>query len=229
MNYIELINTFWVVRRIKPMTSYEADFYFYLLKECNSRNWLNPFELPSRNIEFELGISRKTICDLRNKLQQKGLISFKEGNKRMNGAIYTIYVSDGNINGNINGNISGNISGNPLYKHKQKQKHNNSGELFPPDPPPKKTSRNKTEFVPPKLDEVKAYFENKLPDWELQAEIFYNHFMSLGWRTVSGARVEHWDSRANLWITEKKIKNDGNKKQADNESGSDIIIRSVEG
>ena len=233
MNYIELINNFWIVRRIKPMTSYEADFYFYLLKECNSRNWLNPFELPSRNIELELGISRKTICDLRNKLQQKGLISFKEGNRRANGAIYTIYVSEGNKNGNesgnINGNINGNISGNPLYKHKQKQKHNNSGELFPPDPPPKKTSRKKQEFIPPGLDEVKSYFENKLPDWELQAETFYNHFTSLGWRTASGAKVEHWDSRANLWITEKKIKSDGNKKQADNESGSDIIIRSVEG
>ena len=226
MNYIELINSFWTVRRIRPMTSYEADFYFYLLKECNSRSWTNPFELPSRNVELELGISRKTICDLRNKLQQKGLISFKEGNKRANGAIYTIiYVSDGNKNGNINGNISG----NPLYKHKQKQKQNNSPELFPPDPPPKKTSRKKQEFIPPGLDEVKSYFENKLPDWELQAETFYNHFTSLGWRTASGAKVEYWDSRANLWITEKKIKNDGNKKQANNEPGSDIIIRSVEG
>lgn len=115
MNYIELVNNFWTVRRIRPMTSYEADFYFYLLKECNSRNWTNPFELPSRNVELELGISRKTICDLRNKLQQKGLISFKEGNKRANGAFYQIlYVSDGNKNGNESGNVNGNINGNVM-------------------------------------------------------------------------------------------------------------------
>ena len=92
MNYIELINNFWSVRRIRPMTSYEADFYFYLLKECNSRNWTNPFELPSRNVELELGISRKTICDLRNKLQQKGLISFKGTATSANDDLSNAYV-----------------------------------------------------------------------------------------------------------------------------------------
>ena len=187
MTYIELINNFWNVRRIRPMTSYEADFYFYLLKECNSRNWTNPFELPSRNVELELGISRKTICDLRNKLQQKGLISFKEGNKRVNGAIYQIlYVSEGNKNGNVNGNVNG----NPIYKTKNKTKNNNSNELFPPDPPPlENPKKTKPEFIPPTLEDIKAYFEGKLPDWEQQAETFYNHFTSLGWRTASRSTV----------------------------------------
>ena len=234
MTYIELINNFWNVRRIRPMTSYEADFYFYLLKECNSRNWTNPFELPSRNIEYELCISRKTICDLRNKLQQKGLISFKEGNKRANGAVYTVlYVSVGNINGNvsgnINGNINGNVSGNPIYKTKNKTKNNNSNELFPPDPPPPIVpGKTRPEFIPPTLEDIIAYFEGKLPDWEQQAETFYNHFTSLGWRTASGAKVERWDSRANLWIIEKKQSN-GSAKQANDVIDADIIIRSTTG
>ena len=229
MNYIELVNNFWTVRRIRPMTSYEADFYFYLLKECNSRNWTNPFELPSRNVELELGISRKTICDLRNKLQQKGLISFKEGNKRANGAFYQIlYVSDGNKNGNesgnVNGNINGNVNSNPLYKQKHKQKpmgENNSGELFPPEPPPKKKLlKTKVEFIPPTVEEVKEYFRGKLPDWELQADIFYNHFSGLGWKTATGAKVERWDSRANLWIIEKKQQGNG-KTETQGQNGRD--------
>lgn len=223
MNYIELINNFWSVRRIRPMTSYEADFYFYLLKECNSRNWANPFELPSRNVELELGISRKTICDLRNKLQQKGLISFKEGQKRASGAFYSIlYVSDGNkngnVSGNINGNINGNVNGNPLYKQKHKQKdiENNSIELFPPDQPPKKVpSRKKTEFIPPTPEQVQSYFRNKLPDWEQQADIFYNHFSALGWRNTNGTKIERWDSRANLWIIEKKQANGKDNRKSD--------------
>ena len=64
------------------MTAYEADFYFFLLKECNIRNWLCPFELPTRLIQAELGYSNKTIIDLRNRLKQKGLIEFIEGNRR---------------------------------------------------------------------------------------------------------------------------------------------------
>lgn len=203
MTYIELINNFWNVRRIRPMTSYEADLYFYLLKECNSRNWTNPFELPTRDVEYALSISRKTICDLRNKLQQKGLISFKEGNKRGGSAIYTIvYVTCGNISGNINGNT--------IIKNKTKTKNiggDNSDELFPPEPPPKKKPpKTKVEFIPPTVEEVREYFRGKLPNWELQADIFYNHFSGLGWKTATGAKVERWDSRANLWIIEKNSK-----------------------
>lgn len=191
------------MRRIRPMTSYEADLYFYLLKECNSRNWTNPFELPTRDVEYALSISRKTICDLRNKLQQKGLISFKEGNKRGGSAIYTIvYVTCGNISGNINGNT--------IIKNKTKTKNiggDNSDELFPPEPPPKKKPpKTKVEFIPPTVEEVREYFRGKLPNWELQADIFYNHFSGLGWKTATGAKVERWDSRANLWIIEKNSK-----------------------
>ena len=217
MTYIELINNFWAVRRTRPMTSYEADFYFYLLKECNSRNWTSPFELPTRNIEFDLGISRKTICDLRNKLQQKGLISFKEGNKRAGSAFYEVlYVSDGNITGNISGNIkgniTGNISGNTNIKTKTKNIiNNNSSELFPPAPAregkPKKSKAQKEEFIPPTIEQVKSFFEGKLPDWEKQAEIFFYHFDSLGWKNTNGIRIERWDSRANLWIFEKQLQN----------------------
>ncbi|MCD8030865.1 MAG: hypothetical protein LUF85_08625 [Bacteroides sp.] len=132
MTYIQLINHFWSIRRIKQMTAYEADLYFYLLKECNVRKWINPFELPSRNIELELGISRKTICSLRIKLRQKGLINFKEGNKRSSGAFYEIlYVSDrnkesdesGNIKGYTQSNIHDNIYGNPIIKTKNKTKN----------------------------------------------------------------------------------------------------------
>ncbi len=229
MTYIELINNFWNVRRIRPMTSYEADLYFYLLKECNSRNWTNPFELPTRDVEYALSISRKTICDLRNKLQQKGLISFKEGNKRGGSAIYTIvYVTcgniSGNINGNINGNISGNINGNTIIKNKTKTKNiggDNSDELFPPEPPPKKKPpKTKVEFIPPTVEEVREHFRGKLPDWELQADIFYNHFSGLGWKTSTGAKVERWDSRANLWIIEKKQQGNG-KTETQGQNGRD--------
>ena len=46
-----------------------------------------------------------------------------------------------------------------------------------------------------------------MPDWERQAEIFFYHFDSLGWKNTNGAKVERWDSRANLWIFEKLNKN----------------------
>ena len=105
---------------------------------------------------------------------------------------------NGNQSGNQSGNQNGNQNGNPLYKTKNKTKsigEDNSGELFPPDQPPKKKPpKPKVEFIPPTAEEVKEYFRDKLPDWELQADIFYNHFSGLGWKTATGAKVERWDS-----------------------------------
>lgn len=135
MNYIELINQFWRIRRYKPLTAYEADLYYYLMQECNNRKWLNPFNLSTNLICAELGIARKTLSDLRNRLKQKGLIDFVEGQKNKSNAVYKlIYVTEGNIQGNELGNIQGNIDGNIQGNHlntKHKHKLNNIPPLSP--------------------------------------------------------------------------------------------------
>lgn len=224
MTYIDYINQFWQIRRYKPMTAHEADFYFFLLKECNIRNWLCPFELPTRLIQAELGYSNKTVIDLRNRLKQKGLIDFIEGNRREKAASYILLVTSGNqiVNqtGNQSSNQSSNQNGNPIIKTKNKTKNNNnSGELFPPEEKPKKKKTAKAEFIPPTLGQVKAYFEEKLPDWERQAEIFFYHFDSLGWRNANGAKIERWDSKANLWIMDEQAKQYQHGKQSENSCG----------
>lgn len=220
MTYIDYINQFWQIRRYKPMTAHEADFYFFLLKECNIRNWLCPFELPTRLIQAELGYSNKTVIDLRNRLKQKGLIDFIGGNRREKAASYILLVTSGNQTGNQTGNQSSNQNGNPIIKTKNKTKNNNnSPELFPHEEKPKKKKSAKAEFIPPTLDQVKAYFEEKLPDWERQAEIFFYHFDSLGWRNANGAKIERWDSKANLWIMDEQAKQYQHGKQSENSCG----------
>ena len=84
----------------------------------------------------------------------------------------------------------------------------------PPEPPP------------PTFDEVKAYFlsqraDERLEDWEREAEIFFNHFTSLGWKTSSGAKVSRWDSRANLWIIEHEKKPTTEKPKTDETGKAD--------
>ncbi len=90
MTYIELINAFWNKRMVYPLTSCEADFFMYLLKECNSRNWVNPFKLPTQIIERELNLNRRTICEIRNKLQNNGYINFIASTRRGEVAEYEI-------------------------------------------------------------------------------------------------------------------------------------------
>ena len=93
LSYIDLINRFWDYFRVKRISDIDTIIYFYLLNECNIRRWLNPFELQTRNLEVDLGISRKTIGEARKRLKQRGFIDFREGKGRGP----TIYLINGVI------------------------------------------------------------------------------------------------------------------------------------
>lgn len=127
------------------------------------------------------------------------------------------------LNTTLNTNL--NTTANPtLYIEERRNKTKDispAGDIEPPPPSvglslfeeeEKKARKKKSqprpkppEQPPPTIEEVKSHFlsqraDERLQDWEREAEVFFNHFTSLGWRTSSGAKISHWDSRANLWI-----------------------------
>lgn len=120
------------------------------------------------------------------------------------------------------------------------KKESSSGELFPPPEPKKeRASSRKKEIIAPTQDEVIQYFTDKgTPEqaFELkeQAEIFFNHFDSTGWRTSRGAKIERWESKANLWILdhakESRVKNgtDSQEKNSDSDRQKLDVIRNLE-
>ena len=199
MTYIDYIKNFWLQHNAYSLTVTETALYFYLLETNNLCRWANTFNRNNSKVLADLGIaSLKTLSAARNRLKQVGLIDFKTKNGSPN-VSYTL-VNFTEVREQVV---------TELNKTKKKTKTiggNNSSELFPPEPPPKKPPKAKVEFVPPTIDEVKEFFRGQLPDWETQATLFYHHFNGLGWRTATGAKVERWDSRANLWITEKQIR-----------------------
>ena len=209
MNYIELIKNFWLQHNAYSLTVTETALYFYLLETNNLCRWANTINRNNGKVLADLSIaSLKTLSNARNRLKQVGLIDFKTKNGSPN-VVYTL-VKFTEVGAQVCAEVGAEV-GAEIIKHKHKQKQvGNSGELFPPDQPPKKKPpKPKVEFIPPTAEEVREYFRDKLPDWELQADIFYNHFSGLGWKTATGAKVERWDSRANLWIIEKKQQDNG--------------------
>jgi len=95
MTYIDLINNFWKKNQVSPLSSTEIAFYFYLLKECDSLEWSNPFKLPTRKICFELDFRKDTITSVRNSLKQKGFIDFTKGDRRASDPEYSILDESG--------------------------------------------------------------------------------------------------------------------------------------
>lgn len=94
MNYIELINQFWSTNRIKNLSRTESYLYFILLNECNMRNWENPFECSNKSIIGNYDIGEDTLIDARNRLKQKGLISFEPGKRKEKSPVYKILYSE---------------------------------------------------------------------------------------------------------------------------------------
>lgn len=77
MTYIDLINRFWQLDRLEGFSPIATKLYFFLLNECNLRHWENPFRLPARIIEAQLGIPKTTLFEAKRKLKRCGLIDSK--------------------------------------------------------------------------------------------------------------------------------------------------------
>lgn len=213
MTYIDYVNQFWKTHQSVAFSSNEVYLYFFLLNECNSRGWENPFECPNRRIVLATGISEPTVIEVRNRLQQKGLLQFESGKKNAKSPVYYLNDLSKPLSKLLSNDLSKPLSKKANINIRLKSKdNNNSSELFKPEQekPKKKPSKPKTEFIAPTLEQVKDYFRDKLSDWEQQAEIFFYHFDALSWKNTNGAKIERWDSRANLWIIEKRLQN-GNK------------------
>jgi len=102
MNYIELINHFWKTRRKTRMTSVEADLYYFLMQESNIRGWENPFECHNGLIASTIGVTEKTMIGARRRLQQKGLIRFKPGQRKKKSPVYTLLPCNQEVQGTEN-------------------------------------------------------------------------------------------------------------------------------
>lgn len=88
MTYIDYMNLFWKIHQSEEFSSNEVYLYFFLLNECNTRGWQNPFEYPNRRIVLATGMSEKTVIEVRNRLQQKGLLRFEAGKRNAKSPVY---------------------------------------------------------------------------------------------------------------------------------------------
>lgn len=111
MNYIEIINHFWQTQRTAVFTPNEAFLYLFLVQECNVRGWVNPFECSNGLICGSINMSEKTLIDVRNRLQQKGMISFESGQRKKKSPVYKILYCK-KVSTNVSTSVSNSVGKN---------------------------------------------------------------------------------------------------------------------
>jgi hypothetical protein len=96
MNYIGLINRFWIANEENLFRTVDIALYFYLLKVNNDCSWKETFKRNNKKVEVDLNISFNTLKDSRNRLKIAGLIFFKTVNGNANVA-YSFSTTSSNI------------------------------------------------------------------------------------------------------------------------------------
>ena len=141
--------------------------YFYLLETNNLCKWANTFNRNNSKVLADLGISSlKTLSAARNRLKQVGLIDFKT----KNGSPVVTYtlVKFTEVKAQVDTEVRAQVKAQvDTELNKTKTKTNPNGLFAPAPAREEKPKRKKAEQVIPTLEQVKAYFEGKMPDWGL--------------------------------------------------------------
>lgn len=175
MNYINLINRFWVRNRIDPLKPNDICLYFFILDECNKRDWPDAIELPNGRILFETGLSERALVESRNRLQQKGFITFESGSRRSKSPTYclqyegkkvgkkvgkTVGKTEGKTGGKTGGKTpsrDNNVRGDSIIKTKTKTKETTSDEVVKKDAAIAATFSRKERFYESLVPFVEKY------------------------------------------------------------------------
>ncbi len=81
MNYIELINNFWIANRVHNFNSLETSLYFFILDYANNARWPVSFNLPNGIIQSVFGCTRDQLTRARKKLCKCGLLYYETGDR----------------------------------------------------------------------------------------------------------------------------------------------------
>lgn len=98
MNYISLLNEFWIVHESERFTPCEMAMYFYLLKRFNDARWPDELSVSLESITLGTGTHKQTILNARKHLADVGLIDVKAG-KKGRGSCATFSLKNVQLNG----------------------------------------------------------------------------------------------------------------------------------
>jgi len=77
MNYIKLINQFWLYNTEHSFTASDTKLYFYLIHTCNLLGWKMPFGHSDRHLAAVTELSVPTVRACKRRLKERGLLLYE--------------------------------------------------------------------------------------------------------------------------------------------------------
>ncbi|MFD2334641.1 hypothetical protein ACFSR7_35815 [Cohnella sp. GCM10020058] len=216
MDYMKELNSFrnWLL--VNPLSTGEIALWHTLISINNMTGWIEWFTAPNTTVQLLTGLSKQGLDNSRNKLIQKGLISYRKGNKNAAGYYKmvpfermvkkTAQIVDQRLDQELDQGVDhsrdrdlttlGTESGpgsRPLLdididEDKDETKKDNM--------PPRSPQGGSTRFKPPTLEEVQAYCRERNND--VNAIKWYNFYAAKGWM-IGKNKMKDWKRAVITW------------------------------
>ena len=185
--------------------------YFFILDECNKRDWPDAIELPNGRILFETGLSERALVESRNRLQQKGFITFESGSRRSKSPTYclqyegkkvgknvgkTVGKTEGKTGGKTGGKThsrDNNVRGDSINKTKTKTKETTPNGVAKKDAAKAATLSRKKQFYESLVPYVEKYGKEMIRE-------FYDYWSEMN-RSETAMRFEQQPT----WVTKRRL------------------------
>lgn len=210
MNYIQLINDFWVSHEIYSFRPNDVAIYFYLVKVCNAVGWKGDFERNSTKIMSEFEIKdRRTLQSSLDKLASAGLIVFKTKNKS---AVIKFSLLSKNIKTtafNVEDDVVDDVEDDAVddveddaLLNINKNININNPSIYPPNRGDIGKKRKKGDVlnfeIPTELQVAQYCTEKNIST--VDAKLFISYYEVRGWRLGNGAApVRDWRKIVDYW------------------------------
>lgn len=208
-----LIRKFWLADAERHFTSAETRMFFALVQMVGGGELV----ISDAEISANVGVCMATMRKCRARLADAGLIVVTAGNGRGCKTVYRLPGQGDDVpqpvamEGTVtevsevatseSDVVQEVVVPPPTEEVKPKRERTvrpKDGDLFGvKDMRPKRVPPDVSEQ--PSMDEVVEYCRCKGVD-DATAEMFYNHYDSLGWVTSNGVKVKRWQSLVNKWI-----------------------------
>lgn len=191
MNYIRQLNEFYSTLDYKPLSANAIAIYMLLLHIANKTGWIDEFKVANSILMSKCKLNISAVQRARNELIVQEYIYYKKGLNQNDAPKYQIsklYFEQANEQADEQANGQPNKqAGKPANEHINKQNKTKQNKKI----------KEKKEFVPPTLEEIKNYVSEK--KLNVDAVQFYDYFTEGNWIDSNGNRVKSWKQKILTW------------------------------
>ncbi len=192
MNYVAHLKAFSVKRKQTPISANGLALYYTLCEFDNELGWMDWFTICNTTLQGLSGLSLSALKRARGELATKGFIKYREGTGNQAGKYLIVrFEPQTEPQSEPQSDPQTEPQSEPQVSHKV-----DTLNKLNQTKPNSKEKDNKKKFVPPTVEEVKAYCAERKNN--VNAEKFVSYYSSNGWM-VGRNKMRDWKAAVRTW------------------------------